>query len=297
MTCSSDYKMPFDQSNKLAVSIHYYEPFDFVFEKYYEPYNWTDYDGYTFWFGPTVIWGSVSDYNRLFEDFKLIKSSFIDKGIPVIINEVGVLTEEKKEIESIREYLYVLFSISSDYDGIMCCLWDTSNKIYGNMNFYDRTNDIWYDEKIKNNFLQISKEKYIKPIDYFINTTFETTDTQFVEGDFLIKFENKKLLKIIINVRLNGVLFDDLDFKVYTYDKYSHSVEIKFGKENSKKQYDGTQIFTIDVSKIECYILVEVVIKKGMENITLNNFTLEYEESFLSIDYKSFKNAILNYIN
>ena len=104
------------------------------------------------------------------------------------------------------------------------------------------------------------------------------------------------MLKIIINARINGALFVDFDFKVYTYDKNSYSIQIYFGKENSKKQYDGTQIFTIDVSKIECYILVEVVIKKGMENITLNNFTLEYEESFLSIDYKSFKNAIANYI-
>ena len=297
MTCSSDYKIPVDQSNKLAVSIHYYEPFDFVFEKYYEPYNWTDIDGYTYWLGPTVIWGSVSDYNRLFEDFKLIKSSFIDKGIPVIINEVGVLTEEKKEIESIREYLYVLFSISSDYDGIMCCLWDTSNKIFGNMNFYDRTNDIWYDEKIKNNFLEISKEKYIKPIDYFINTTFESTDFHFIFGDLQINFENKKVLKIIINARINGVLFVDLDFEVYTYDKFGYPIKINFGKENSKKQYDGTQIFTIDVSKIDCNNLVEVAIIWGMENITLNNLTLEYEESFLSIDYKSFKNAISKYIN
>ena len=297
MTSSSDYKMPVDQSNKLAVSIHYFEPFDFALEKYYEPFNWIDEGGFSYWFGPTLKWGSISDYNRLFEDFKLIKSSFVDKGIPVIINEVGVLTEEKKEIESIREYLYVLFSISSDYDGIMCCLWDTSNKIFGDMNFYDRTNDLWYDEKIKNNFLQISKEEYIKPIDYFINTTFETTDFEFLFGDFQISFENKKVLKIIINARLTGVLFIDLDFKVYTYDKYSYPIEINFGKENSKKQYDGTHIFTIDVSEIECNILVEVAIMRGKEYITLNNLTLEYEESFLSIGYKSFKNAISNYIN
>ena len=92
------------------------------------------------------------DYFRLFEDFKLVKSCFVDKGIPVINIEVGVLTEEKKEIESIREYLYMLFSLSSDYDGIMCCPWDTSNEMFGEMNFYDRTNDIWYDEKMKDNF-------------------------------------------------------------------------------------------------------------------------------------------------
>ena len=296
MTCSSEFKMPIDQSNKLAVSIHYYEPFDFALEKYYEPFNWIDDNGYIYWFRPTLIWGSFSEYNKIFNDFKLIKRSFVDKGIPVIINEVGILTEEKKEIESIREYLYILFSISSDYDGIMCCLWDTSNKIFGDMNFYDRTNDIWYDEKIKNNFLQISRDEYIKSIDYIINTTFESVDTHFILGDLIINFENKKVLKIIINARTNGVLFVDFDFKVYTYDKNSYSIQIYFGKENSKKQYDGTQIFTIDVSKIECYNSVEVEIIRGMENITLNNLTLEYEESFQSIDYKSFKNAISKYI-
>jgi hypothetical protein len=61
MTCSSDYKMPIDQSNKLAVSIHYYEPFDFALEKYYEPFNWIDDKGYIYWFGPTLIWGSFSE--------------------------------------------------------------------------------------------------------------------------------------------------------------------------------------------------------------------------------------------
>ena len=87
------------------------------------------------------------EYHKIFEDFELMKRLFADKGIPVIISEVGVLTEEKMELESIREYLYMLFSLSSDYDGIMCCLWDTSNKKFGNMNFDDRANDIWYMKK------------------------------------------------------------------------------------------------------------------------------------------------------
>ena len=210
---------------------------------------------------------------------------------------IGVLTEEKKEIESIREYLYMLFSISSDYDGIMCCLWDTSNKLFGEMNFYDRTNDIWYDEKIKNNFLQISKGKYIKPKDYFINTTFESTD-YFIYSNYLeIFFENKRVLKIIINARITGVLFVDFDLEIQTYNENSGIKKINFGKENSKKQYDGTFIFTIDTSKIECYSLVEVAVTRGWQYVNLNNLTLEYEESFLSIDYKSFRNAISNYIN
>ena len=297
LTCTPNYTIPNDKSNKLAVSIHYFKPNDFALGKYFKPYNWTD-DSYDdiITYGPTLKWGNSLDYKNLFDNINLIKSNFIDKGIPVIISEVGVLTEEKKEIESIREYLYMVFSISSDYDGIMCCLWDTSNKIYGDMNFYDRTNDIWYDEKIKNNFLQISKGKYVKPIEFYFNTNFESTDVYYYYGEYIIDFINKKVLKIIINARLNCVLFDDCGLVIFTYNKYGYLREIDFRMENSKKQYDGTHTFTIDVSKIECYNSIEVSIEWGMKYITVNNITLEYEESFLSIDYKSLKNAISNYI-
>ena len=296
LTCSPNYKMPVDQSNKLAISIHYFEPYDFVYNTYYEPYNWTDHKGFIHKLGPQLKWGNSMDYQHIIDNFELMKSYFIDKGIPIIINEVGVLTEEKKEIESIREYLYMIFSISLDYDGIMCCLWDTSNKIVGEINFYDRTNDIWYDEKIRNNFLKISRGKHINPKDYYINTTFESTDIFFNSAEFIISFENKKVLKIIINARITGVLFVDFDLNIYTYSKDRYIKEVYFGKENSKKQYDGTYIFTIDVSKIDCYSSVEVAVTRGPKYITLNNLTLEYEESFLSIDYKSLKNAISNYI-
>jgi len=297
MTSSSNYKIPVDQSNKLAISIHYFEPYDFVFNTYYEPYNWTDDNGFTFTSGPQLKWGNSMEYQQLIDDFELMKSYFVDNGIPIIINEVGVLTEEKKEIESIREYLYMLFTISSEYDGIMCCLWDTSNKLFGEMNFYDRTNDVWYDEKIKNNFLQISKGKYINPKGYYFNTTFESTDIFYFPGDLQINFENKKVLKIIFNARVTGVLFVDFDLNIYTYNKEKIVKKIKFGKENSKKQYDGTLIFTIDASKIDCYNIVEVAVTRGPEYITLNNLTLEYQESSLSIDYKSLKSDISTYIH
>jgi len=296
-TCSSDYKMPVDQSNKLAVSIYYLEPSDFVYDSYYEPYNWTSDEGLTYIFGPKIIWGNYMDYYKMFEDFELMKRSFVDKGIPIIINKVGVLTEEKKEIKSIREYLYMLFALSFDYDGIMCCLWDTSNRTFGDMNFYDRTNDIWYDEKLKNNFILISKGKYIKPKDYYFNTTFKTSDISFSYDSLIITFENKKVLKIIINARITGALFVDFDLSIYTNNRYGYDSKIKCGKENAKKQYDGTYLIEIDVSKRECYDYIEATVIWGIKYITLNNLTIEFEESYKSIDHKSFKNAISNFIN
>jgi hypothetical protein len=246
--------------------------------------------------GPKLNWGNSLEYNYFFKDLELMITNFIDKGIPIIISEVGVLTKQNKELESIREYLYILFSVTSNMDGIICCLWDTSNEYFGDMNFYDRTNDIWYDEKLKNNFIQISKGKSINPMKFFINTNFESNDIIMNYDSFLMNIEKRKVLKIFINVKLTGVLFEDVEFPIHTNNKNGDMIEIYYGKNNVKKQYDGTSIITIDVSRKECYDFVEATIISGMKYITLNNMTLEFEKSFMSIDYKSLKNAISNYV-
>ena len=190
----------------------------------------------------------------------------------------------------------MIFSISLDYDGIMPCLWDTSNKEYGNMNYYDRENDKWYDNKLKENFIQISRGKYIKPIDFYIKTHFEVVTIPYYEDSLDIKIGDRKPLKILLNVRLTGTLFIDLDFITYTYDTIGRIFQIDFEKSNGKKQYDGTYLFTIDISKIKCYEYIRVERNYGRQFITLNNLTIEFEESFQSLDYKSYKTAIMDYI-
>ena len=76
-------------------------------------------------------WGNEDDYYEIMMNFNLMKLAFVDNGIPIILSEIGVLTEDKKEEESIREFLYVVFALSLEFDGILPCLWDTSNKKYG----------------------------------------------------------------------------------------------------------------------------------------------------------------------
>ena len=296
MTCSSKYKIPVDPSNKLALSLHYYVPISFTTEAYFEPYNWTFSDDSIYFYEPALSWGNQDEYIQIITDFELIKNTFVNKGIPVIISEVGVYTEERKKLESIREYLYTVFSLSSDYDGIMSCLWDTSNKEYGNMNFYDRENDRWYDDKLKENFLEISRGKYIKPRDFYIKTYFETVSITYFGDGLTMKIGFRKALKIILNVKRTGTLFNDLDIIIFTYDIFGNYFDINFDKSKGKKQYDGTIIYTIDVSKIKCYEYLQVARYYGYRFITINNFTVEFEESFQSLDYKSFKTAISNYI-
>jgi hypothetical protein len=278
------------------VSIHYYNPQRFTKEVYFEPYSWTDYDGVVYYYEPTLSWGDTEEYFQIITEFEMMKNTFVNKGIPIIINEVGVFTEEKKEIESIREYLYMVFSISSDINGIMSCLWDTSNIIFGDMNFYDRENDKWYDDKLKENFLQISRGKYIKPTDFYIQTHFETVTMTYIQGGIEIKIGARKALKIIVNARITGTLFIDAKINIFSYDSLGNSFQIQFGKSNVKKQYDGTHVITVDVSKINCYDYILVSMDKTLNHITLNNLTVEFEESFQSIDNKSFKASIKKYI-
>ena len=103
---SSEYKIPTDPYNKLALSFHYYIPELFTTQSYEDS-----------WFG-LEYWGSNGDYNELITNFESMKKSFVDKGIPIIIGEIGVLTNGEKNISSIIEYLYAVFSISVEYNDI-----------------------------------------------------------------------------------------------------------------------------------------------------------------------------------
>ena len=133
-----------DPYNKVALTTNYFNPYDFCGQN-------------------TNNWGTESDYKEMFTEFATLKASFVDKGIPVIIAATGVMTENNKEKESIREYLYFLYSLSLSLNGMIACLWYTSTIVF---NYYDRINDKWFDEEIKNNFKKISKGKYIKPFDF-----------------------------------------------------------------------------------------------------------------------------------
>ena len=120
------YKMPVDPSNKTAISIHYYFPLQFALVPEDNPGSYTDISsGYVFHFKPMENWGSESDYKEMINYFENMKKDYIDNGIPVVISQVGVLTEQQKEHSSIREYLNAVFSLASNYDGVMSCLWDT----------------------------------------------------------------------------------------------------------------------------------------------------------------------------
>jgi len=74
MTCSLQYNIPVDPSNKLALSLHYFSPSPFTSEFYFEPFNRTDSNGNVYNYGPTINWGDQMQYYRLITDFELMKN-------------------------------------------------------------------------------------------------------------------------------------------------------------------------------------------------------------------------------
>ena len=140
------------------------------------------------------------------------------------------------------------------------------------------------------------KKNNVKPSIFYIETNKETT-VETYWGDYYISLNNRSPLKIILNASYKGILFEDYDFSVSSIDKDNNIFDIQLGKENAQKQYDGTTLFNIDVSRFDCYNYIEVNIFFGEEYITLNNLTVEFEENFISLDYKSYKSAVLLDIN
>ena len=294
---SFTYEMPNDPANKTAISLHYYIPLEFK-DIYSEDISldWFDINNNYYETTPIKEWGSIQNYKTIIEKFNLLKTIFLDKGIPVIITEVGMMTEQKKENNSIIEFLYVLFSITEEFDGIMSCLWDISEKIGEDIYFYNKETNQWKDKKIINNLYKISKLKYIQISEFYIETNL-VTETETIDGRYFINLETKKPLKVLLNARYKGDFNIDFSFGILIFINNYDWIIISLEKEFGKKQYDGTTLFTIDVSTYDCFNIIEAFLFHGEDCFIVNNITVEFEESFISFDYKSYKSAVVKAIN
>ena len=292
-TCSPSYKMPTDKANKLAISIHYYLPPQFTVESDKNPWTWTDDQGVVHEITPLQKWGDEGNYQEMVTNFETMKKAFVDKGIPVILGEVGVLTEEKKDKASIREFLLAEYSFSAGYDGFMSVLWDTSKNTAGDMNFYNRETDKWYDEQIRDNFINIAAGKFVDPTKYLVNSNSDTSDKVDSDGNIQISIGSKKVNKVIFNAKISGAVnIWDVGFGVASADSTGKWFGDPVGGADGVKQDDGTYTFTIDVSDKDFHDYVQVQRWWGNENITINYATVEFEGTAKKLDYKAYKAAL-----
>ncbi len=102
----SSFKLPSDSSNMIAVSVHAYSPYDFAMNAS----------------GGTTTY-SRSIKSQLTGVFSTIKSSLIDKGIPVVIGEFGAFDKNNASDRNAWAKDYIA---AAQKLGIPCLLWDNN---------------------------------------------------------------------------------------------------------------------------------------------------------------------------
>jgi len=103
-------------SNKLIVSFHYYDPYEFGIE------------------GRHYTWGTLSDKQKVVNDFAAVKVKYIDNNIAVIMGECGAVLQlypndpakEQQARQSRREYLPHIFGTAKQY-GFVPVYWDNGS--------------------------------------------------------------------------------------------------------------------------------------------------------------------------
>lgn len=287
-TCSPDYKIPIDPSKRFAISIHYYLPQQFAIEPDDIPWTWIDDDGNVRDVIPFTEWGTENDYKDMVSSFESMKKVFLDKDIPIIIVEVGVLTEQKKNPECIIKYLYFELSLSSIYSGIMSCLYDDSNKKLGAMNYYDRENNVWYIKEVEDIFEEILKKKFIKPSDYFFLSNKETVSAITRDDTLIIKFGKKRIIKIVFNAYIKISSRGNVGFGITTYDSAGDWSGFGISGMEGDKQYDGSYTFTIDARNKDYNNQVEIQKWWGQNDIIFKYLTIEFEEKYIFFNYQDY---------
>lgn len=85
-------KMPDDPAGRCAVSVHYYTP-----------WTWVGLDKDEDWGKAQWEWGSPEDYADLNSELDLMKTNYVDKGIPVIIGEYCMCSTKPKQYSDLWE--------------------------------------------------------------------------------------------------------------------------------------------------------------------------------------------------
>lgn len=116
-TADELFKLPSDPQNRSAISLHYYTPPVFAIL-----------DKDASWGKARAEWGTDEDFTELNHYMDIAKTRFIDQGIPVIMGEFGVATQNKTQ-EMVRFYL-VSVAKAAYSRGITPVLWDVTNVHY-----------------------------------------------------------------------------------------------------------------------------------------------------------------------
>ncbi|MBQ8297485.1 MAG: cellulase family glycosylhydrolase [Ruminococcus sp.] len=159
-TCNAKYIVPDD--DMVAVDIHYYNPSTFCVAE-------TD----STW-GYSSTWGTDAEKSEVINGFNKLKSNFVDKGVPVIIGEYGVVTAEGKEKDSMLAFLETVAGNALSTEGIAAFLWDDGDS--GSMEYFSRNQLKFHDEDFGQLFIDLAGNGYTPPTIDWVEVELTTSD-------------------------------------------------------------------------------------------------------------------------
>lgn len=113
------FRFPTDKAkNRLLVSVHYYNPVEFTLE------NRTDEWGYQ----SPKNQGQHTDEQQVDSIFHLLKTTYVDKGIPVYIGEFGCTRRADASKEHYREHYLRHVCQSAAHNGLSLIYWDNGSR-------------------------------------------------------------------------------------------------------------------------------------------------------------------------
>jgi endoglucanase len=204
LTCDPLFKMPTDPQNRQAVSVHYYDPFGFTHLTQNES-----------WAEMRLTWGTTADYNELNGYMDKLKTTFVDKGIPVIVGEYGMAAPNRSESE-IRNY--TLAVAEAIYERNMCpVLWDVQLGDNETQYYYNRKANppSLVDQQLATGFKEITKD-YITP----------TILPQKVALNSAFATKNGIFLKVQRAARLEIYKVNGKQERVLSFKNGTHSVSL-----------------------------------------------------------------------
>lgn len=114
--------LPVDPANRLMVSVHCYDPYTYTLECNFS--QW----GHTAAAGKKESWGDENHFKTLFGK---LKSTYIDKGIPVYIGEIGCVHRSNAADEAFRLYYLEYVCTAARTFQLAPVYWDNGSKSAG----------------------------------------------------------------------------------------------------------------------------------------------------------------------
>ncbi|WP_300704685.1 cellulase family glycosylhydrolase [Bacteroides sp.] len=112
-------KIPSDPAkDRLLVSVHYYDPATFALEDKFT--EW----GHTGAVGSKDVWGDEAHLNGL---FAALRTTYVEKGIPVYIGEMGCVHRNNVRSELFRKYYLEYVCKAARTNGMAVFYWDNGS--------------------------------------------------------------------------------------------------------------------------------------------------------------------------